>query len=145
MSLYKSILEDNDIWQLALLSISLFFLRFCRLGGWRLDVRTLRSFVARCPEDKKTAYTFSNMIFLFVGLVWRGGGAEDSHGEGEQRTHRWNTLRSQEPIIVSNVFLKRLFCLKKAYFERSKIFYVYFEGLIDRYLPTNKVHRAYRV
>jgi hypothetical protein len=44
-------------------SISLIFLRFCRLGGWRLDVRTLRSFVARCPEDKETANTFSIVDF----------------------------------------------------------------------------------
>ncbi len=66
----------------------------------------MRSFVARCVEDKKTADTYFYRGLLFVGLVWRGGGPEDSHGEGEQRTHWRNTLRSQKPLIVSNIFKK---------------------------------------
>jgi hypothetical protein len=69
------------------------------VGGGRLVARTLRSFLARCVED----YTYFYRGLLFVGLVWRGGGPEDSHGEGEQRTQWRNTLRSQKPLIVSNI------------------------------------------
>ncbi len=66
------------------------------------------------PNLGRLTVLYFTMIFLFEGLLWRGGGPEDSHGEGEQRTIWWNTLRSQKPIIVSNILvLKKVILSQK--------------------------------